>query len=144
MGPADVKECAMNIMISATSSDNVTKFEKGANIVSDLNNYLHSIKEENKGKEYEPKKFQPSIVFNKSDGNKMYIIHHILRNSAVNILKFVIDNMRDWSVVHFNSSLYLSSYSWLHLSAFTMNYHLTEPQENEESKEAESRPKAFE
>lgn len=62
------------------------------------------------------------MVFHRSDQDGVYIIHHILKNSASKILKYVFDSIIDWNEVNLHLSISLDSYSYLHLCVFTMYY----------------------
>lgn len=122
MTPVDIRALTLKNLISATTTDNVTKFAKFCDLVSDLINYAHQQREENKNGGLIQRKIQPHVAFHRCDSDRIYIIHHILMNAAADIFKYVVDNIINWEDVNLHHSLYLESYSYLHLCAFTMFY----------------------
>lgn len=91
-------------------------------MVSDLINYATQHKDTNTDEVMPARTIQPQVAFHRSDNEKVYIIHHILKNSAYNILRYVIQNITEWDEVNLQYSLELDSYSYLHLCVFTMFY----------------------
>lgn len=133
MPPANVREIGVKNMISATKSDDLEKFKRFHQLISDLINHTIAQKEENKDADFVAKVIQPHVVFHRNDIEGVFIIHHIIMNSAVNILKWVIDNMTNWDDVNLQHSLEKDTYNYLHLCAFTLYYE----EEEEEAKTTE-------
>jgi len=124
MDPTSIRSLTLKNLISATKTDDVDKFAKHCKLVSDLINLatMNRGGEEIKLEEFVPKIIQPQVTFHRCDSDRMYIIHHILSNSATNILKYVIKNITSWEDVNLQISYSCSSYTYLHLCAFTMFY----------------------
>lgn len=81
MSPDEVRKVITKNLISATKTDDIEKFKKNCILASDLINYTLNLREENKN-ETHSQTHQPSFVFHRCDVERVYIIHHILRNSA--------------------------------------------------------------
>lgn len=122
MSPVAIRALTLKNLIAATKTDNVEKFAKFCRLVSDLINHATAQREENKNEDITARVIQPQVAFHRSDSDRVFIIHHILSNSAIEILKYVIHNMTDWDEVNLQHSLEIETYNYLHLCAFALYY----------------------
>lgn len=120
--PPKIRGYVYKDCIEAIKTDNVEKFAKSWKLLGELSDHWRKINCEERKVEFVPKEFQPSFVFHKSLKSDLYPIHEIVRNTASGILKYVIDNMKDWSEINFTLSAELETYTYLHLWVFTMFY----------------------
>jgi len=99
--------------IDAIRKDNLAKFIKFAGIKVTLDEEDgYSLAQD----------YNSRVVFHRSDNDKVYLMHHILINKAHNILKYALEKVADWSTINLNYSMYLNSFSYLHLLALNLFY----------------------